>query len=55
VPKKEAVVDFGTFALRDILHNEPEVDLDFEIELTEAGAKQTVVQTQCQVAEELIV
>jgi hypothetical protein len=55
VPKKEAVVDFGTFALRDILHNEPEVDLDFEIELTEGGAKQTVVQTQCQVSEELIV
>jgi hypothetical protein len=55
IPKKEAVVDFGTFALRDLLENENDIDLDLEIELTESGAKQTVVQATCTVAEELIV
>jgi hypothetical protein len=52
---KVASVDFGTFALRDLLGNNPSVALDLEIEVTENGSKQTVIQTECQVSEELIV
>jgi len=54
-PAKIADVNFATFALRDLLANEKEVDLDLEIELTEGTTRQTVVQAGCTVSEELIV
>jgi hypothetical protein len=48
-------VDFSSFSIRDLLGNNPSVDLDLEIELTESGTRQTVVQAGCTVSEELIV
>jgi hypothetical protein len=54
-PGKTADVDFSSFSIRDLLGNNPSVDLDLEIELTEAGTRQTVVQAGCTVSEELIV
>jgi hypothetical protein len=53
-PGKTADVNFATFALRDLLGNSPAVDLDLELELTESGARQTVILQPCSVAEELI-
>jgi hypothetical protein len=53
-PGKTADVNFATFALRDLLGNNPAVDLDLELELTESGTRQTVILQACSVAEELI-
>jgi hypothetical protein len=53
-PGKTADVNFATFALRDLLGNNPSVDLDLEIEITESGARSTVVLGGCSVSEELI-
>jgi hypothetical protein len=53
-PGKTADVNFATFALRDLVGNNSAVDLDLEIELTEAGTRQTVILSGCTVAEELI-
>lgn len=53
-PGKTADVNFSTFALRDLLGNNPSVDLDLELELTESGTRQTVILQPCGVAEELI-
>jgi hypothetical protein len=53
-PGKTADVNFATFALRDLLGNSTAVDLDLELELTESGARQTVILQACSVAEELI-
>jgi len=53
-PGKTADVNFATFALRDLVGNNSTVDLDLEIELTEAGTRQTVILSGCTVAEELI-
>jgi hypothetical protein len=53
-PGKTADVNFATFALRDLLGNNPAVDLDLELELTESGTRQTVILQPCSVAEELI-
>jgi hypothetical protein len=53
-PGKTADVNFATFALRDLLGNNPAVDLDLELELTESGTRQTVILQPCAVAEELI-
>jgi hypothetical protein len=53
-PGKSADVNFATFALRDLLGNNPSVDLDLELELTESGTRQTVILQACSVAEELI-
>jgi len=53
-PGKTADVDFATFALRDLVGNDTSVDLDLEIELTESGARSTVVLGGCTVSEELI-
>jgi hypothetical protein len=53
-PGKTADVNFATFALRDLVGNQGSVDLDLEIELTEAGTRQTVILSGCTVAEELI-
>jgi hypothetical protein len=53
-PGKTADVNFATFALRDLIGNNSTVDLDLEIELTEAGTRQTVILSGCTVAEELI-
>jgi hypothetical protein len=53
-PGKTADVNFATFALRDLVGNAGSVDLDLEIELTEAGTRQTVILSGCTVAEELI-
>jgi hypothetical protein len=53
-PGKTADVNFATFALRDLIGNEPSVDLDLEIEITEDGARSTVVLGGCSVSEELI-
>jgi hypothetical protein len=53
-PGKTADVNFATFALRDLLGNDPSVDLDLEVELTESGTRQTVILQPCGVAEELI-
>jgi hypothetical protein len=53
-PGKTADVNFSTFALRDLVGNQSSVDLDLEIELTEAGTRQTVILSGCTVAEELI-
>jgi hypothetical protein len=53
-PGKTADVNFATFALRDLLGNSAAVDLDLELELTESGARQTVILQPCSVAEELI-
>jgi hypothetical protein len=52
---KTASIDFGTFGIRDLVGNNAAVTLDLEIELTENGSKQTVLLTNCNVAEELIV
>jgi hypothetical protein len=53
-PGKTADVNFATFALRDLIGNQPSVDLDLEIEITEDGARSTVVLGGCSVSEELI-
>lgn len=53
-PGKTADVNFATFALRDLVGNNPSVDLDLEIEITESGARSTVVLGGCSVSEELI-
>lgn len=53
-PGKTADVNFATYALRDLVGNSPSVDLDLEIELTEGGARQTVILSACSVSEELI-
>lgn len=53
-PGKTADVNFATFALRDLLGNDTSVDLDLEIEITESGARSTVVLGGCSVSEELI-
>jgi hypothetical protein len=53
-PGKTADVNFATFALRDLIGNQPSVDLDLEIEITESGARSTVVLGGCSVSEELI-
>ena len=53
-PGKTADVNFATFALRDLVGNNPSVDLDLEIEITESGARSTVVLGGCTVSEELI-
>lgn len=53
-PGKTADVNFATFALRDLVGNEPSVDLDLEIEITESGTRSTVVLGGCTVSEELI-
>jgi len=53
-PGKTADVNFATFALRDLLGNDPSVDLDLELELTESGTRSTVILQPCSVAEELI-
>lgn len=53
-PGKTADVNFATYALRDLVGNEPSVDLDIEIELTEGGTRQTVILSACSVSEELI-
>jgi len=53
-PGKTADVNFATFALRDLLGNDPSVDLDLELELTESGTRSTVILQACSVAEELI-
>ena len=51
---KTADVDFATFALRDLLANDTETELDLEIEITEGGKRTTVVLSPCTVSEELI-
>ena len=53
-PGKTADVNFATFALRDLVGNNPSVDLDLELEITESGARSTVVLGGCSVSEELI-
>jgi hypothetical protein len=53
-PGKTADVNFATFALRDLIGNQPSVDLDLEIEITESSARSTVVLGGCSVSEELI-
>jgi hypothetical protein len=53
-PGKTADVNFSTFALRDLVGNNPSVDLDLELEITESGARSTVVLGGCSVSEELI-
>jgi hypothetical protein len=53
-PGKTADVNFATFALRDLVGNSNAVELDLEIELTDSGTRQTVIQSGCTVAEELI-
>jgi hypothetical protein len=53
-PGKTANVNFSTFALRDLVGNSPSVDLDLELEITESGARSTVVLGGCSVSEELI-
>jgi hypothetical protein len=53
-PGKTADVNFATFALRDLVGSDNAVDLDLEIELTDAGTRQTVIQSGCEVSEELI-
>jgi hypothetical protein len=53
-PGKTADVNFATYALRDLVGNEQAVELDFEIELTEGGTRQTVILNPCSVSEELI-
>jgi hypothetical protein len=53
-PGKTAEVNFATFALRDLVGSSNAVELDLEIELTESGTRQTVIQSGCSVSEELI-
>ena len=53
-PGKTADVNFATFALRDLVGNSNAVELDLEIELTESGTRQTVIQSGCSISEELI-
>jgi hypothetical protein len=53
-PGKTASVNFATYALRDLVGNDPSIDLDLEIELTEGGTRQTVILSACSVSEELI-
>ena len=53
-PGKTADVNFATYALRDLVGNDPSIDLDIEIELTEGGTRQTVILSACSVSEELI-
>jgi len=53
-PGKTADVNFSTFALRDLVGSSNAVDLDLEIELTDAGTRQTVILSGCAVSEELI-
>ena len=53
-PGKTADVNFSTFALRDLVGSSNAVDLDLEIELTDSGTRQTVIQSGCSVSEELI-
>jgi hypothetical protein len=51
---KTANVDFTSASLRDLLANNLEVNLDLEIELTDAAGISTMILTSCTVQEQLI-
>jgi hypothetical protein len=53
-PGKTADVNFATYALRDLVGNDPSVELDLEIEITDGGTRETVILSPCTVSEELI-
>lgn len=53
-PGKTADINFATYSLRDLISDQTSVDLDLEIELTESGARSTVVLARCTVNEDLI-